>query len=34
MLSLGIIEEVIEPMDWCALMVPSPKCNKDDGQCM
>lgn len=30
MLSLGITEEVTEPTDWCAPMVPAPKCNKDE----
>ncbi len=30
MLSLGIIEEVTEPTDWCAPMVPAPKHNKDE----
>lgn len=30
MLSLGIIEEVTEPTDWCAPMVPAPKRNKDE----
>ncbi|CAI5657120.1 unnamed protein product [Oreochromis niloticus] len=30
MLKLGIIEEVTEPTDWCAPMVPAPKRNKDE----
>lgn len=30
MLNLGIIEEVTEPTDWCAPMVPAPKRNKDE----
>lgn len=30
MLSLGIIEEVTEPTDWCAPMVPAPKRNKEE----
>lgn len=30
MLSLGIIEEVTEPTDWRAPMVPAPKKNKDE----
>lgn len=30
MLSLGIIEEVTEPTDWCAPMVPTPKRNKEE----
>lgn len=30
MLSLGITEEVTEPTDWCAAMVPAPKPNKDE----
>lgn len=30
MLSLGIIEEVTKPTDWCAPMVPAPKKNKDE----
>ncbi|KAG7482843.1 hypothetical protein JOB18_031915 [Solea senegalensis] len=25
----SIIAEVTEPTDWCALIVPSPKCSKD-----
>lgn len=29
MLSLGIIEEVTNPTDWCAPMVPAPKRNND-----
>ena len=29
MLSLGIIEEVMDPTDWCAPMVPVKKKNKD-----
>lgn len=30
MLSLDIIDEVTEPTDWCAPMVPAPKRNKDE----
>uniref|UniRef100_A0A3P9KIH1 ribonuclease H n=1 Tax=Oryzias latipes TaxID=8090 RepID=A0A3P9KIH1_ORYLA len=30
MLNLGIIEEVTEPTDWCAPMVPAPKRNKEE----
>uniref|UniRef100_A0A3P9JYQ5 Gypsy retrotransposon integrase-like protein 1 n=1 Tax=Oryzias latipes TaxID=8090 RepID=A0A3P9JYQ5_ORYLA len=30
MLNLGIIEEVPEPTDWCAPMVPAPKRNKEE----
>uniref|UniRef100_A0AAV2J699 Uncharacterized protein n=1 Tax=Knipowitschia caucasica TaxID=637954 RepID=A0AAV2J699_KNICA len=30
MLTLNIIEEVTEPTDWCAPMVPAPKRNKDE----
>lgn len=30
MLSLGIIEEVTEPTDWCVPMVPAPKRNEEE----
>ena len=34
MLSLGIIEEVMDPTDWCAPMVPVEKKNKEVRLCI